>query len=295
MEVYAAINAVQSEMAQVGISKDKKNVQQGYNFRGIDDVYGALAPMLAKHKLCIIPYVLSRNVVERQTKTGGVLFYTTVECEFHFISAVDGSKHIAKTFGEAMDSGDKSTNKAMSAAYKYAAFQTFCIPVDVVDADAETHKDILPKAKKETIADAQPNNAPATGQPPKEVPPQVNVARNDGIEEGLVRIATVTSKEGETNGKKWKAFFITTVTGGNYGTFSETIADLATNYAKEGKLVRLISKPSKKGREVVSIEKINNDLPPQAPVAAAQTPSPPKWPRRRVPTTRGQPTHGQPA
>ena len=177
MEVYAAINAVQSEMAQVGISKDKKNVQQGYNFRGIDDVYGALAPMLAKHKLCIIPYVLTRNVVERQTKTGGVLFYTTVECEFHFISAIDGSKHIAKTFGEAMDSGDKSTNKAMSAAYKYAAFQTFCIPVDVVDADAETHKDILPKAKKETVADAQHDDVPeATGQPLKESPPQGNVA-----------------------------------------------------------------------------------------------------------------------
>ena len=103
MEVYNAINAVQTEMSQVGISKDKKNLQQGYSFRGIDDVYGALAPMLAKHKLCIIPFVLSRNVVERQTKSGGVLFYTTVECEFHFVSATDGSKHIAKTFGEAMD------------------------------------------------------------------------------------------------------------------------------------------------------------------------------------------------
>jgi hypothetical protein len=176
MEVYNAINAVQSEMSQVGISKDKKNVQQGYNFRGIDDVYGALAPMLAKHKLCIIPYVLARSVVERQTKSGGVLFYTTVECEFHFISAVDGSKHIAKTFGEAMDSGDKSTNKAMSAAYKYAAFQTFCIPVDVVDADAETHKDILPKKAKKEV-DEQPNDVPeATGHPPEENPPQANVA-----------------------------------------------------------------------------------------------------------------------
>jgi len=169
MEVYNAINAVQAEMSQVGISKDKKNVQQGYNFRGIDDVYGALAPMLAKHKLCIIPYVLNRNVVERQTKTGGVLFYTTVECEFHFISATDGSKHVAKTFGEAMDSGDKSTNKAMSAAYKYAAFQTFCIPVDVADADTETHKDILPKEAKKTTITA----------PVEEVPPQSNVASQE--------------------------------------------------------------------------------------------------------------------
>jgi hypothetical protein len=207
MEVYNAINAVQSEMSQVRISKDKKNVQQGYSFRGIDDVYGALAPMLAKHKLCIIPYVLSRNVVERQTKSGGILFYTTVECEFHFISAVDGSKHIAKTFGEAMDSGDKSTNKAMSAAYKYAAFQTFCIPVDVVDADAETHKDILPKPS----VDVQPNDIPDTiGQPPEENPPQGNVA-SQNAKSALIsdkqrkRFYTIAKESGKTD-EEIKAF-----------------------------------------------------------------------------------------
>ena len=38
-----------------------------------------------------------------------------------------------------MDSGDKATNKAMSAAFKYACFQTFCIPTEEMkDPDAET-------------------------------------------------------------------------------------------------------------------------------------------------------------
>ena len=59
-------------------------------------------------------------------ESGGALFYTTVDAEFDFVSAVDGSKHTAATIGEAMDSGDKSTNKAMSIAYKYAVFLTFC-------------------------------------------------------------------------------------------------------------------------------------------------------------------------
>jgi hypothetical protein len=69
-----------------------------------------------------------------------VLFYVTVEAEFDFVSSQDGSKHTVKTYGEAMDSGDKATNKAMSAAYKYAAFQTFCIPTEGDnDADAHTH------------------------------------------------------------------------------------------------------------------------------------------------------------
>ena len=141
MKVYKAINAVQSELSSVGITKDRRNMQgSGYNFRGIDDVYNAIAPLLAKHSLCILPRVLTRECVERASKSGGALFYVTVEVEFDFVSAEDGSKHTVKTFGEAMDSGDKATNKAMSAAYKYAAFQAFSIPTEADnDADAHTH------------------------------------------------------------------------------------------------------------------------------------------------------------
>jgi predicted outer membrane protein len=54
---------------------------------------------------------------------------------------VDGSSHTIKTYGEAMDSADKATNKAMSAAYKYAAIQSFCIPTEGDhDADKTTHE-----------------------------------------------------------------------------------------------------------------------------------------------------------
>ena len=146
MKVYKAINAVQAELSSVGITKDRRNMQgSGYNFRGIDDVYNAIAPLLAKHSLCILPRVLARECVERASKSGGALFYVTVEVEFDFVSADDGSKHTVKTFGEAMDSGDKATNKAMSAAYKYAAFQAFSIPTEADnDADAHTHS-VAPK------------------------------------------------------------------------------------------------------------------------------------------------------
>lgn len=137
-DVYRAINEVQSVMAREGISKDKKNQQQGYSFRGIDDVYGALAPVLASAGLCILPRMMERTQEERPTAKGGTLFYTTVRAEFDFVSARDGSKHTVAMFGEGMDSADKSTNKAMSAAFKYAAFQTFVIPVEGMD-DADAH------------------------------------------------------------------------------------------------------------------------------------------------------------
>ena len=44
-------------------------------------------------------------------------------------SVDDGSVHTVAVYGEALDPSDKATAKAMSAAYKSAMVQTFCIPV----------------------------------------------------------------------------------------------------------------------------------------------------------------------
>ena len=165
MKVYKAINNVQADLSVLGITKDRRNMQgSGYNFRGIDDVYNTIAPLLAKHGLCILPRVLSRECVERVSQKGGALFYVTVDAEFDFVSAEDGTKHTVKTFGEAMDSGDKATNKAMSAAYKYACFQAFSIPTESDnDADAHTHTpapkvsatktDLVPPNRMAVVAD----------------------------------------------------------------------------------------------------------------------------------------------
>lgn len=159
MKVYAAIAAVMAELAKDGIQKNSKNTQQGYAFRGIDAVYNALAPKLAAHGLCVLPRVLSRETVERTTQKGGILFYTVLEVEFDFVSSEDGSKHTIRTIGEAMDSADKSTNKAMSAAYKYACLQAFCIPTEGDnDADGTTH-DVAPSRYKPAQQQFTPERA----------------------------------------------------------------------------------------------------------------------------------------
>lgn len=149
-KVYTAITAITGELAKVGLAKTNTNSQQGYKFRGIDDVYGALSGLLARYHLCVLPRVVDRQVAERETRNGGVLFYTVLRVEFDFVSAEDGSKHTVCTVGEAMDSGDKSSNKAMSAAYKYACIQAFCIPTEGDnDADATTHEVAVDKRATE--------------------------------------------------------------------------------------------------------------------------------------------------
>lgn len=146
-KVYEAITRVQAVLAKEGIAKDRKN-PQGYYFRGIDDVYKAVCGLMAEHRLCVIPRVVSKDREERSSKSGtGVLIYTVLTVEFDFVSAEDGSKHTAVMVGEAMDSGDKSANKAMSAAYKYALLQVFAIPTEG-DNDTENHThEVAPKSK----------------------------------------------------------------------------------------------------------------------------------------------------
>lgn len=140
MSVYKAISSVMSDLSKVGIAKTDTNTYDKYKYRGIDAVYNALAPLLAKHGLCVLPRVLDRELVERSSAKGGVLMHTTLTVEFDLVASEDGSTHTIRAIGEAMDRGDKSVNKAMTAAYKYAMFELFCIPTEGDDADGESHE-----------------------------------------------------------------------------------------------------------------------------------------------------------
>ena len=110
MEIYKAIAEIQRELEAIG--KNKKNQQQGFNFRGIDDVYNAIHPLLAKHGVFTVPDVLEDRSEDRQTKSGGQLIYRILRMKYTFY-ATDGSSVSAVVIGEGMDSGDKASNKAM--------------------------------------------------------------------------------------------------------------------------------------------------------------------------------------
>lgn len=126
-QIFKKINSILQEVDAIG--KNKTNPQQGYKFRGIDDMYNALHPLFAIHGVFITSDILSSKREERQTKSGGNLIYTIVTCKFTFY-AEDGTNVSSTLEGEAMDSGDKSTNKAMSTALKYALMQMFLIPTE---------------------------------------------------------------------------------------------------------------------------------------------------------------------
>ena len=120
--------------------KNKQNVQQNYKFRWIDDMYNALNSTMSENKVFITSEILDRIREERATKNWWLLIYTTLRMKFKFF-AEDWSFVESITEWEAMDSWDKSTNKAMSVAYKYALMQIFCIPTEEEkDTESQTHE-----------------------------------------------------------------------------------------------------------------------------------------------------------
>ncbi len=144
--IFAAMVKAMGNIGHIG--KDRKNTQQNYSFRGIDDLYNAVHPALIDAQIFICPSVTNREHQERQSNSGGVLFYETLTVEHKFY-AIDGSFVTVTTMGSAMDSGDKAVNKAMSAAMKYALLEAFCIPTEG-DNDTENHSpDVAPRRQSD--------------------------------------------------------------------------------------------------------------------------------------------------
>ena len=136
MNIYEAIGSIMKK--GVAIGKEKRNQQQNFMYRGIDDVMNVFQPLMSEAGIFMVPEVLEAKREERQSSRGGNLIYSILKVRYTFY-AEDGSNVSAVVIGEGMDSGDKASNKAMAVAMKYAMFQTFCIPTEEMpDPDAET-------------------------------------------------------------------------------------------------------------------------------------------------------------
>ena len=142
MNIYESICAIMQDVP--AIAKAQRNSQQGFYYRGVDAVMNVFQPLLAKHKVFVVPTIVDSKREERQTKNGGNLIYTILQVCFTFY-AEDGTNVCAIVQGEGMDSADKSGNKAMSVAFKYAMFQVFCIPTEEMkDPDADSPDESVP-------------------------------------------------------------------------------------------------------------------------------------------------------
>jgi hypothetical protein len=138
LPIAQAMGAIMKEVG--AIAKKDKNTSQGFNFRGIDSVVNAVSPALQKHGVIVVPSVedyeyATVEIGRNRTAMGHV----KVKVTYTFIGA-NGDAIKATVVGEAMDSGDKATAKAMSVAFRTALLQALALPTDEPDPDSQSYE-----------------------------------------------------------------------------------------------------------------------------------------------------------
>ena len=181
--IYGALASIMEETKAIG--KTERNEQQKFMFRGIDNVMNELHGLFAKHQVFILPEVLDYNVSEKVTKAGSIMYYTRAKIRYHFMTT-DGSEVCTTNVGEAMDSGDKGMNKAMSIALKYALMQMLLIPTQ---EDKDPDRTTPPETRPKTIA---------------EIAASLDPAKDGVLKEALERIVAATDKDSLMS--VWKDF-----------------------------------------------------------------------------------------
>lgn len=130
-KVYSAILAITDELRKKGIQKGKTATggQVKYSYRSIEDVYGALSPLLPQFHVVISPV----RIEKEPDSSAGKMRLVRIKVTYQIMSTEDGSHFCVESLGEGADTSDKAAGKAMSYAYKSLMFQLFCIPVKGVE------------------------------------------------------------------------------------------------------------------------------------------------------------------
>lgn len=146
-KIYDLMGKIQADVE--AISKERKNQQQGYNFRGVEDVLNMMHNLLAKHGVFVVTRRVGAGFLDHRPGNGNKVVTTIInDFEFDFC-APDGSKlTVGPLPGEGVDYSDKASNKTMANAYKYCMFLTFSIPTQglVDEPDADSPKQEAPKS-----------------------------------------------------------------------------------------------------------------------------------------------------
>jgi hypothetical protein len=136
--IYKLLSIAKQKIGAVG--KNEQNSAQHFNFRGIDAVINAVAPIFNELGIIVAPEVVEHvydtvEIGQRKTPMGHV----TMVVKYTFYGP-EGDSVSATVASEAMDSGDKAVAKAMSVAMRIALLQTLNLPTDEPDPDSQSYE-----------------------------------------------------------------------------------------------------------------------------------------------------------
>ncbi|HEY0935889.1 MAG TPA: ERF family protein [Trebonia sp.] len=122
------------------VGKDGYNKAQNFNFRGIDAVLNRVGPAFRAHGIVPKPMlkkVTYENILVGEKRTP--MTRCTVKVKYRFKGPAGDFEDVTVP-GEAFDSGDKGTAKAMSVAYRIALIQLLALPTTEPDPDESSYE-----------------------------------------------------------------------------------------------------------------------------------------------------------
>lgn len=194
MEIYKLMGAV---LADIGaVDKMQKNNSQGYKFRGVDDVYNAVHSAVKKHGIFCLPEI--KKIIFREkikSAKGQEGWHQILEISYKFC-APDGSFVECTVWGESADYGsDKTTNKCMSIAHKYALFQVFMIPVSEIedpDKASSLHDDMVYRDNQQRQQQQKTQQVQKAPPQKPDVVSEAETARVNSMKAEMIHLVSTT-------------------------------------------------------------------------------------------------------
>ena len=184
--IYQLFAEVKRKVGPVG--KDSHNKQQNFNYRGVDAVVNAVAAALDEYGVITIPIL---QEIEASTVEVGnnrsVMGHVAVKVTYRFAGPA-GDHFDATVPGEAMDSGDKATAKAMSVAYRIALLQTLNLPTGDPDPDSQSYERSA-RSASQAAAETFGNPDPAPSRQQRNGSSRDDGPRPDPVAQALAKLA----------------------------------------------------------------------------------------------------------
>ena len=158
LNIYQKLARITGEVG--AIKKAGTNKEQGYGFIEYAAVAGELRGLFSKYGVIVVPRMQQGTKQSRSQVTsarGAMGNYVLIDMYFTVVNAdKPDDKFTVGWTGEALDYGDKSTNKAATSALKYYLMRQFNISEKGDDNDEHTPDEIK---TIEPVQHAAPNAA----------------------------------------------------------------------------------------------------------------------------------------
>lgn len=186
--IYKQMLAIKQDLGAIG--KDQFNEGQRFKFRGIDQFINALKPLLDKHRVGILVNTLNYpapHFVEKESGAGNnkkvaVSKNVGIIIQYTFF-AEDGSEVKCSVPAEGVDNGDKGTNKALSAAFKYCLIQTFCVPTEDMEEGDRENPSVGGSSQRKSVVKEEPKKEAKRTYNRKAPEPEKEIPKEEAKEE----------------------------------------------------------------------------------------------------------------